>query len=83
MLNRKEFFDHHINRIKDSNIYIKATKSEEYALIKENYHRTDITIYFTIYQKDELAPGHEGAQLGLFFKKENGEFKFSGMDTIP
>jgi hypothetical protein len=83
ILDRKEFFDYHLKKINTYDNFIRATKSTEIILLKENDHRTDITIYFTIYQKDELAPGHEGAQLGLYFKKVNGEFKFSGMDTIP
>jgi hypothetical protein len=52
-------------------------------MVKENNHRTGITVFFTIYKKDELAPGHEGGQLGMYFKKVNNVYKFAGIETIP
>ncbi len=83
ILDRKEFFDNHLNKIKRSDKFIRATKSKEIMFIRENNVGADISIFFTIYQQDELAPGHEGGQFGISFKKVNGEFKFAGMETVP
>lgn len=30
-----------------------------------------------------VAKGHEGAQLGIYFKREEGVLKISGFETIP
>lgn len=83
MLDRKEFFDNHLKEINKSDHFIRAKKSKKIILIKDNDHRTDITVFFTIYEEDELYPGHEGGQLGIFFKKVNGDYKFAGIETIP
>lgn len=83
MLDRKEFFDDYLNQIKQSPNFIRATKSKNIILIRENDHRNNITVFFTIFQQDELAPGHEGGQFGIYFKKVNREFKFAGMETVP
>lgn len=83
MLDRKEFFDNHLTEIKKCDSFIRATKSKDVRLIKEINQSTDITVFFTIYKKDELAPGHEGGQFGIYFKKIKGEYKFAGMETMP
>lgn len=83
MLNRKLFFDNYLQDIGKSDIFIRATKKFEVVLVADNNRWSDISVFFTVYQKDELAVGHEGAQLGFYFKKEKDEFKFSGIETIP
>tara|TARA_B100001109_G_scaffold254890_2_gene255875 strand:- start:47 stop:520 length:474 start_codon:yes stop_codon:yes gene_type:complete len=83
MYDKKDFLENHLKKIKNSESYQRATKSDELILVKENDHRTDITAFWTIYQRNELAPGHEGGQFGIYFKKINGEYKFAGMETIP
>jgi len=83
MFDKKDFLENHLEKIKISESYQRAYKSDELILVKESGYRSDITAFWTIYQKDELAPGHEGGQFGVYFKKVNGEFKFAGMETIP
>ena len=83
MYDRKDFLENYLDKIKNSESYQRATKSEELMLFKENDHRTNITAFWTIYKQDELAPGHEGCQFGIYFKKVNGKFKFAGLETIP
>ena len=86
MLDSKDFFDNHLTAIKQADYFIRATKSHD--IILENtssdiYNRSDIIVLFTIYKRDELAPGHEGGQFGLYLKKDNNTYKFSGLETLP
>lgn len=83
MLDRIEFYEKHLSRIKQFDNFIRATRSKDVMFIRENGQIADVTVFFTTYQKDELAPGHEGGQFGISFKKVNGEFKFAGMETVP
>lgn len=83
MYDKKDFLENHIGKIQSSESYQRAIKSDELILVKENYPRTGITAFWTIYKRDELAPRHEGGQFGFYFKKVNEEFKFAGMETIP
>ncbi|MPV86726.1 hypothetical protein [Ostreibacterium oceani] len=83
IFDKKAFLKNHLEKIKNSEPYQRATKSDKLILVRGNDHRTDITAFWTIYKQDELAPGHEGVQFGVHFKKVNGEFKFAGMETIP
>lgn len=83
MYDKKDFLENHLEKIKNSEAYQRATRSKELILVKENHYRTGITAFWTIYKRDELAPGHEGGQFGIYFKKINGEYKFAGMETVP
>ena len=83
MLNRIEFYEKHLNRLKQFDSFIRAKRSKDIMFVRENGQVADVTVFFTIYQKDELAPGHEVGQFGISFKKANGEFKFAGMETVP
>lgn len=83
MIDRKSFFDTHWENIRKSEAFKRATRKTDMILLADNDQWSDISVFFTVYLKDELAAGHEGAQLGFYFKRENGTFKFSGIDTIP
>lgn len=83
MLERRKFYDNHLKEFGQSNSFSRALKSTDIIIIKNNDHRTDVTVLFTIYQRGELAPGHEGGQLGMYFKKVNNVYKFAGIETIP
>ncbi|HTO14765.1 MAG TPA: hypothetical protein VLZ83_03300 [Edaphocola sp.] len=83
MIEKKNFLENFLLKIKETEFYQRATKSDENHFIYENDHRSDITVLWTVYKQDELALGHEGAQFGIYFKKVNGVFKFAGIETIP
>ncbi|NQY30154.1 MAG: hypothetical protein HRT69_11875 [Flavobacteriaceae bacterium] len=83
VISRKDFFENHLKTIKDFESWKRAAKSEEIKLILEKNKRSDITVYLTTWKKDELTKGHEGEQLGLYFKKRNGKYLFAGIETIP
>jgi len=83
VLKRKQFFNKHLVAISQSDEFIRATKAKEVKLISENDKRADVIALFTIYQKNEIALGHEGAQFGIYFKKIGNTYRFSGMETIP
>lgn len=83
VLKSKQFFDKHLVAISKSDDFIRASKAKDIKLISYNSKRAEIIVLFTIYQKDELAPGHEGAQFGMHFRKIGDFYKFSGIETIP
>jgi len=62
-----------LTRLKrNKTIYVKQPE-------EKNLH----VVYYTIFNKDEAAPGHEGGQFGIWVTKENGQYKIYGFDTIP
>jgi hypothetical protein len=83
VVRRNDFIKHYLQMIKSSDYWQRAKQSDEIVLVQESKYRSDITVLITTWKEGEYATGHEGAQLGLYFKKVNGEFRFSGMDTIP
>jgi hypothetical protein len=83
VVSRNDFMKHYLPAIKSSEYWQRAKQSDEVVLVQENKSRSDITVFITTWKEGEYAIGHEGAQLGLYFKKVNGKFRFSGMETIP
>lgn len=82
-LKRNDFFNKHLKAIKNSESWKRASKSKEIILYKQNSRRAYVIAFLTTWKANEFALGHEGAQLGIYFIKENGIFKFSGLETIP
>ena len=85
-LDRKNFFDNYLKDIIQSDYFIRATQSHDIILTNDPdypYYRADIIVLFTVYKQDELASGHEGGQFGLYLKKDNNTYKFSGLETLP
>ena len=83
MIDRKEFFDKYLKNINGYEFWKRAKKKNDLILINENNKWSDITIFITIWEKDEIENGHEGGQLVLYFKRRNEEFIFSGFETMP
>tara|TARA_R110001592_G_scaffold9723_3_gene51443 strand:+ start:1546 stop:2019 length:474 start_codon:yes stop_codon:yes gene_type:complete len=83
MLEKIDFINNHLPSIKKNPLYHRAIQSNELLLINEYERRKGITAFWAIYQKNELSPGHEGGQFGVFFRQVNGELKFAGLETIP
>ena len=79
----KEFYDTYLKNISDSGYWKRAAKSSEIRLQKVKNSSDSITAFITIWNKNEYAPGHEGAELGIHFRKIDRSFKFSGIETIP
>ncbi len=47
-------------------------------------HNTDVVIvFYNIYQKNELAPGHEGGTFGIWLYRDDDDLKFTGVETVP
>ena len=83
MYHKKDFLVNHLSKIKESESYQRATSNDKLIMVKEKGHRSDITIFWTIYKRDELATGHESMKFGIYFKNVNDTFKFAGMETVP
>jgi hypothetical protein len=80
---KKEFIEKHLKAIKNSESYQRAVNGDKVIMVKENKSKKGIIVFWTIYEPNELTPGHEGGQLGIYFEKVNEEFKFAGIETIP
>lgn len=86
IIDRKEFFNNHLDSIRNSDYFIRAINAKQVIFDRtpnDLYHRADIIVLFTIYNQNELAPGHEGDQFGLYLQKHNKGYRFSGLETIP
>jgi hypothetical protein len=82
-IGRKSFFDNYLTSIKNSDNWKRALKSNKIILHKQKAEGVIIVAFLTIWNKDEYAPGHEGAQLGIHFLNLDGEYKFAGIETVP
>ncbi|MGK6352248.1 hypothetical protein [Parapedobacter sp. DT-150] len=86
--NRKneEFIAENLADILSSD-WLQRAKVSDNVFIEETPNdpakRSDYIVFFTTHKKDEMAKGHEGALLGIYLKRENGELKISGFETIP
>lgn len=83
IIKRENFIDTYLPSILMLESYQRAKVSKKYILIPENDYRSDVTLLITVWQKDEIAKGHEGGQFGLYFKRKGDNFKFAGVETIP
>lgn len=83
MYDRRAFFDNHMKELGRSGWFNRAMHAPEVILVEQHDPRTDILVLFTVYKEGELAPVHEGGQLGLHFKKVNNAYKFAGIETTP
>lgn len=43
----------------------------------------DYIVLYTTYRPNEVGDGHEGAQFIFWLKDEKGNFKLSGIETVP
>ncbi|MFB9864364.1 hypothetical protein [Rufibacter immobilis] len=87
-MSRRKFYRKNLKEIAKYSIWDRASKSNGIILFKENVGRktnqlSDITAFITVLEPGEYAPGHEGGAIGIQFKKIDGEFKFSGIETVP
>lgn len=80
---REYFFKNFIHIIPELENFKKAKASTELKIVNDNNKRSDIIVYLTIWEKGELEKNHEGEQLGIYLKEENGQLKFAGIETIP
>ncbi|MEI6574829.1 MAG: hypothetical protein WCO63_01475 [Bacteroidota bacterium] len=86
IIDRDVFFSFYLDKINSSDFWKRASVSKERHILKEsvyNQQYADYLVLITIWKENEYAQGHEGAQLGISFKKEGREFKFAGLETIP
>ena len=82
-IHKDEFYGIYLQQIKNSEHYQKAAAGTKHIIVQENNSQTDYVIFWSTYQPNELGEGHEGAQFGIDFRKIDGIFMFSGMETIP
>lgn len=79
---REYFFNNFIHILPELESFKKAKQFSEFKIVNENNEWSDVTAYLTIWKKGELEKNHEGEQLGIYLKRENGQLKFAGIETI-
>lgn len=82
-LSKKTFFDQHLKTLGQNETWQRAARKINPKYLLENQTYSDISVFFQTYQPAEIAKGHEGAQLGVWFKREKGQLKFAGLESIP
>ena len=80
---REYFFNNFIHILPELESFKKAKEFSEFKIVTGSNEWSDITAYLTIWKKGELGKDHEGEQIGIYLKKENGQLKFSGIESIP
>ncbi len=83
MMRRKDFFENHMESLKEFEDFRKAKVSTQVWLEAENNKVSDITAFVLVWKKDEYQVGSEGSCLGINFKRHGNGFQFSGIETIP
>jgi len=79
---REYFFKNFIHIIPELELFKQGKASTELKIVNENNKWSDITAYLTIWKKGVLEKNHEGQHLVIYLKRENGQLKFAGIDTI-
>jgi len=77
-----EFFSQHFSNIFTQDLLERIKRGKRITVEEKSPHH-DILILYSIYARDELAPGHEGGQFGFWLKEDNGIFLLAGVETIP
>jgi hypothetical protein len=83
---KEDFIIKYLNDILNLDIFSNAYHSKKISIedtSDDEYNRADLIIHFTVYEANELIEDNEGGLLGIYLKKENGNLKFSGLETIP
>jgi hypothetical protein len=75
-----------LSSFKTSKIYT-AYSTRGFSISEENFvtlgNLPIYTVWIQTLLPNEYAEGHEGASFGFQFSKENGEYKFYGLTSIP
>lgn len=82
-IERRQFFNKNLESVGNHGLWKRASKRENQILVIENKPYSDVTVFFETYKAGEISSGHEGGQLGLWFKMINSQFKLAGIETIP
>lgn len=80
---KEDLIENHFWTTGTDELFERSKKYNEFMLTKEQGEGLEITVFWTTFKPNEIGQGHEGAQFGLHFKKEDGEFKFAGLETVP
>lgn len=84
-VSKNTFVHKHIDRIFNK-ILLERLKRNELTFFTEKSDKEysyNCIVLYTTYRNNEFGDGHEGAQFGFWLKTENGQFKLSGVETIP
>ena len=82
-IHKKEFYEKKFQSIFDKKTLQKINQNSERIIIEQNSEFSNYIVLFTIYKANEISRGHEGSQLGIWFKNKNGKFLISGFEIIP
>jgi hypothetical protein len=85
MLNRRDFFDNHLQQIIESDIYQNGKLLKNIQIEwtpNDNFKRSDLIVLAENFKGDGILE-EDRQQTGFYMKKVDGNFKFSGIETLP
>lgn len=83
---RDVFYKKHISSIFNKELLERLKRNEtkfSYDGSDAGFKDRDYIVLYTTYRKNEFGDGHEGAQFIFWLKDEKGNFKLSGVETVP
>lgn len=85
-VNKNIFYNKHVSTIFNKEL-LERLKRNETKFSPDGsdpgFGDRDYIVLYTINRHNEFGDGHEGAQLVFWLKEEKGNFKLSGVETIP
>ncbi|MDN3691785.1 hypothetical protein QWZ06_05725 [Chryseobacterium tructae] len=80
------FYTQHAGEIFNKDLIERLDRNEikfSYDGSDPGFKDRDYIVLYTTYRPNEFGDGHEGAQFVFWLKEEKGNFKLSGIETIP
>lgn len=80
------FYKKHVSTIFNKELLKRLNRNEtefSYDGTDPGFKDRDYIVLYTTYRPNEFGDGHEGAQFVFWLKEEKGNFKLSGVETIP
>ncbi|MGX1641619.1 hypothetical protein [Sphingobacterium sp. NPDC055431] len=80
-IDSKIFFTERVQEIFTPTL-ISKIKSAPKSIVRQSEPYLSYIVYYKIIAKDEIAPGHEGVDFGIWLRSDD-LLKFNALDTIP
>lgn len=80
------FYKKHISTIFNKELLERLQRNEtkfSYDGSDPGFKDRDYIVLYTTHRPNEFGDGHEGAQFVFWLKDEKGNFKLSGIETVP
>lgn len=82
MVSKDVFYDRYFNSLFVPDL-IHRLERKEYIIVPSESTNESYLVLFSIFRNNELADGHEGAQLEFAFSLTDGKLLLTGLSSIP